>query len=132
LLLEGPRPLVERLDVVREVRGLGLMWAIEFAEPGGGSRSWRLLDRAQPGIFSQLVAVPLFSEHAILIQTSGHGANDLKGLPPLMISEADIETFADALEKTLDRARKIPTSMMRFAFKAARAGRRRAPAAAAR
>ena len=32
-LLELTRPLVERHDVVREVRGLGLMWAIEFAEP---------------------------------------------------------------------------------------------------
>jgi ornithine--oxo-acid transaminase len=130
LLLERTRPLVERYDVVRDVRGLGLMWAIEFAEPEGGSRSWRLLERAQPGIFSQLVAVPLFSEHAILIQTSGHGTNDLKAIPPLTISEADVEGFIGALEETLERARKIPSSMMRFAFKAARAGRRRAHAAA--
>jgi ornithine--oxo-acid transaminase len=132
LLLERTQPLVDRFDVVTDVRGLGLMWAIEFAEPDGGSRSWRLLERAQPGIFSQLLAVPLFSEHAILIQTSGHGQNDLKAIPPLTISEEDIDRFADALEETLDRARKIPSSMMRFAFKAARAGRRRTPAAAAR
>src|SRR5207302_2842527 len=33
LLLERTRPLVERFDVVRDVRGLGLMWAIEFGEP---------------------------------------------------------------------------------------------------
>ena len=36
-LLELTRPLVERHDVVREVRGLGLMWAIEFGEPAGGA-----------------------------------------------------------------------------------------------
>jgi ornithine--oxo-acid transaminase len=130
LLLERTRPLVERYEVVREVRGLGLMWAIEFQEPAGGSRSWRLLERKQPGIFSQLVAVPLFSDHAILIQTAGHGMNVLKGIPPLTVSEADVEYFASALEQTLQRAQRIPSAMMRFAFKAARAGRRRAPAVA--
>ncbi len=130
LLLERTLPLLERYDVVRDVRGLGLMWAIEFQEPDGGSRTWRLLERKQPGIFSQLIAVPLFSDHAILIQTAGHNMNVLKGIPSLTVSEADIEYFASALEQTLQRAQRIPAAMMRFALKAARAGRRKTPAAA--
>ena len=128
LLLERTQPLLERYDVVRDVRGLGLFWAIEFHEPEGGSRTWRLIERAQPGIFSQLVAVPLFSEHAILIQTAGHNMNVLKGIPSLTVTEADIEYFASALEQTLQRAQKIPAAAMRFALKAARAGRKRTPA----
>ena len=60
-LLELTLPLVERYDVVRDVRGLGLLWAIEFAEPAGGRRSYRLLDRVQPGLFAQVVVVPLFT-----------------------------------------------------------------------
>src|SRR5438067_3929732 len=55
LLLELTRPLVERHDVVREVRGLGLMWAIEFGEPSSGRRSYRVIERMQPGLFAQLV-----------------------------------------------------------------------------
>ncbi len=39
LLLELTRPLVERHEVVREVRGLGLMWAIELGPPAGGARA---------------------------------------------------------------------------------------------
>ncbi|HTR72364.1 MAG TPA: aspartate aminotransferase family protein, partial [Solirubrobacteraceae bacterium] len=35
LLLELTRPLVERYEVVADVRGLGLMWAIEFGPPSG-------------------------------------------------------------------------------------------------
>jgi ornithine--oxo-acid transaminase len=128
LLLERTQPLVERYDVVCDVRGLGLFWAIEFDEPDGGSRTWRLIERRQPGIFSQLVAVPLFSEHAILIQTAGHNMNVLKGIPPLTVTEADIEHFASALEQTVQRAQKIPAAAMRFALKAARAGRKRTPA----
>ena len=81
LLLELTEPFVERYDVVREVRGLGLMWAIEFQEPEGGSRTWRMLERRQPGIFSQLVAVPLFSEHAILIQAGGPSHERAQGHP---------------------------------------------------
>ena len=80
-----------------------------------------MLERAQPGIFSQLVAVPLFADHAILIQTAGHNMNVLKGIPSLTVSQADIEYFASALEQTLQRAQKIPAAMMRFALKAARA-----------
>src|SRR5439155_21556429 len=30
-LLESTRPLVDRFEVVRDVRGLGLLWAMEFA-----------------------------------------------------------------------------------------------------
>ena len=37
-LLERTSPLVERYDVVKDVRGLGLMWAVEFGEPSAGSR----------------------------------------------------------------------------------------------
>ena len=32
-LLELTLPLVDEFDVVRDVRGLGLAWAIEFGEP---------------------------------------------------------------------------------------------------
>src|ERR671933_848995 len=122
LLLELTRPLVERYEVVSEVRGLGLMWAIEFAEPESRRRSWRLLERAQPGLFAQLVVVPLFSEHAILCQVAGHNTNVVKGLPPLVVAEEDLELFAAALDAVLARAERLPRAMMGFALRAARAG----------
>jgi len=121
LLLERTRPLVERYEVVRGVRGLGLLWAIEFEEPPGGSRSWRLLERVQTGLFAQLVVGPLFSEHRILTQVAGHDSNVIKILPPLVLSEEDVDWFVSALEETLARAQKLPRAAMRFAVKAARA-----------
>jgi ornithine--oxo-acid transaminase len=123
LLLELTRPLVERYDVVLDVRGLGLMWAIEFGEPAEGARrSWRLLERAQPGLFAQLVVVPLFTEHAILSQVAGHRLNVVKVLPPLVVSEEDVERFAEALDAVLARARRLPRAAVGFALRAARAG----------
>jgi ornithine--oxo-acid transaminase len=124
-LLERTRPLVECYDVVKNVRGLGLLWAIEFEEPARGSRSWRMLERVQTGLFAQLVVVPLFSEHRILTQVAGHDSNVIKILPPLVISDADVDWFVDALEATLERAQRLPRAMVRFALKAARANRPR-------
>ena len=121
LLLERTQPLVERFDVVAEVRGLGLMWAIEFHEPERGRRSFRLLERVQPGLFSQLVVVPLFRDHQILSQVAGHNMNVIKILPPLMIDESDVDWFVDALESVLERSRGLPREMVGFALRAARA-----------
>jgi ornithine--oxo-acid transaminase len=131
LLLEQTRPLVERYEVVKDVRGLGLMWAIEFGEPDKGRTTWRMLEKMQAGIFAQLVVVPLFTDHRILSQVAGHRVNIVKGLPPLVVSADDIAWFAGALDEVVGEAQKMGRSMTSFALRAARAGRpRRAPARA--
>jgi 4-aminobutyrate aminotransferase-like enzyme len=123
---------VERYEVVKDVRGLGLMWAIEFGEPDKGRTTWRMLEKMQPGIFAQLVVVPLFTDHRILSQVAGHRVNIVKGLPPLVVSEDDIGWFAGALDQVVGEAQKMGRSMTSFALRAARAGRSRRPGVTAR
>jgi ornithine--oxo-acid transaminase len=118
-LLELTQSLVEEFEVVREVRGLGLMWAIEFAEPPSGSVTWRLMERMQNGLFAQLVTGPLFSKHRILTQVAGHNMAVVKVLPPLVLSEADVDEFASALHETVASARHMPVSLTKFAVAAA-------------
>jgi ornithine--oxo-acid transaminase len=122
LLLELTRPLVERYAIVREVRGVGLMWAIELGPPEGraGRSLWNALERAQPGLFSQLVTVPLFHEHRILCQVAGHRMNVIKALPALVIEEAEIRRFAAALETVLATAERLPSALGRFGVRMAR------------
>ena len=110
LLLELTSPLVERYEVVSDVRGLGLMWAIEFGPPEGGARRsiWNAAERAQPGIFSQLIVGPLFHEHRILCQVAGHRMNVVKALPALVVEEDEIRRFAAALEDVVARAERVP------------------------
>src|SRR5947209_5272771 len=126
LLLELTTPLVERHEVVREVRGLGLMWAIELGPPAGGGslRVWNAMERAQPGLFAQLITVPLFHEHHILCQVAGHRMNVVKALPALVIEEEEVRRFADALEQVLSRAEHVPSAMARFGLRMARGAAR--------
>jgi 4-aminobutyrate aminotransferase-like enzyme len=116
LLLELTEPLVERYEVVREVRGLGLIWAIEFGPPGGraGRKLWETVERRQAGLFSQLITVPLFHEHQILCQVAGHRMNTIKALPALVIEEDEIRRFAAALEQTVAAAEHYPAALVRF------------------
>ncbi len=116
LLLGLTEPLVERYEVVADVRGLGLMWAIEFGPPSGaGARAlWNRVERRQPGLFSQLVTVPLFHEHRIFCQVAGHRMNVIKALPPLVIEEEDIRRFAAALEQTVAAAERYPSALVKF------------------
>ncbi|HEX3692435.1 MAG TPA: aspartate aminotransferase family protein [Solirubrobacteraceae bacterium] len=120
LLLELTRPLVERYEVVRDVRGLGLMWAIELGAPAGGARRslWRATERAQPGIFSQLIVGPLFHRHRILCQVAGHRMNVIKALPALVVQEQEIRGFAAALEEVVASAERLPSAFARFGVQA--------------
>ena len=72
----------------------------------------------QPGLFAQLVVVPLFTEHRILSQVAGHDMAVIKGLPPLVVTEDDVEEFADALRTTIKHAQG-PKSLTKLALTAA-------------
>ena len=120
LLLERTRPLAERYDVVKDVRGLGLMWAIELGEPeSSGRRTYRLLERMQPALFSQVVVVPLFTEHHVLSQVAGTASTSSRGCRRSS-SREDVDWFVDALDATLAEAQKLQGDRP-LAMRAARA-----------
>jgi ornithine--oxo-acid transaminase len=119
-LLDRTLPLAEEHAVVKEARGLGLMWAMEFAEPESGSLAWRVMERVQTGLFAQLVVVPLFTRHRMLSQVAGHDLAVLKILPPLVVTEEDVDDFAGALDDVIRKATR-PTRVAGLALRAARA-----------
>ena len=70
----------------------------------GSSRTLAVqcVERAQPGLFAQLITVPLFHEHRILCQVAGHRMNVVKALPSLLIEEGEVRRFADALAEVVE------------------------------
>jgi ornithine--oxo-acid transaminase len=92
---------------------------MEFGEPESGSFAWRMMERMQTALFAQLVAVPLFTKHRILSQVAGHDLPVLKGLPPLVVTEQDLEEFAAALADVIAKATR-PPRVAGLALRAAR------------
>lgn len=112
-LLGALRAMADRYEFVREVRGKGLMIAIEFGAPKSLhlKAAWGLLETASKGLFSQMIAIPLFKHHRILTQVAGHGINVIKLLPPLVIQDRDVAHVVNAFDTTIADCHKVPGSV---------------------
>jgi hopanoid-associated sugar epimerase len=121
-------PLTERYELLREVRGLGLMIGLEFGEPESGAvrRRFRAVERLRPAIFSQMIVVPLFHRHRILTQVAADGVNIVKLLPPLVAGQEEIDYFVAALDDVLEDAHRGSRLAGEFGWTMARGAVRRA------
>jgi ornithine--oxo-acid transaminase len=121
------QPLVERYELLHEVRGKGLMIGLEFGKPTSRALRlrWNALERIRPGLFSQLIVVPLFQRHRILTQVAADNVNIVKLLPPLIAGEDEINRFVDALEDVLDDAHGSSSFYLDFGRRMARGAMRR-------
>ena len=61
-----------------------------------------MLQKARVGLFAQMVVVALFQRHRILTQVSGDHMEVIKLIPPLMIGDAEVKLFTEALADVLD------------------------------
>ncbi|MFD5731926.1 aspartate aminotransferase family protein [Streptomyces sioyaensis] len=98
--------LVDRYELLHDVRGRGLMIGIEFGRPKSLSLRgrWRMLQAARKGLFAQMVVVPLLQRHRILAQVSGDHLEVIKLIPPLIIGEREVDRFVEAFTAVMDDA----------------------------
>jgi ornithine--oxo-acid transaminase len=96
----------QRYELIKSVRGKGLMIGIEFGSPRSARlrASWNLLETASKGLFCQLITIPLFKDHKVLTQVAGHGNHTIKLLPPLTISEEDCAWIEQSFEAVISSA----------------------------
>lgn len=102
VLTAGLLALRERYEMIKEVRGEGLMIGIELRAPRSklGRLNWHLIHAASEGLFPQLIVIPLYRDHRIV--TMAAGKNDvIKLLPPLTLSVDEATAFLEALDVVL-------------------------------
>jgi acetylornithine/succinyldiaminopimelate/putrescine aminotransferase/nucleoside-diphosphate-sugar epimerase len=102
VLMEGLRELEGRHEMLKEIRGSGLMIGIELGAPRShvARLNWRLIHMASHGLFPQLIVIPLHREHRVI--TMAAGKNDvIKLLPPLTLSDSEAQSFLGALDDVL-------------------------------
>ena len=102
--------MIGRHELVKEVRGKGLMMGIKFGAPRSLKlkASWNLLETANSGLFCQLIVIPLLKEHRILSQVAGHGNHTIKLLPPLIITDEDCDWIERSFEAVIADAHRVP------------------------
>lgn len=115
-IVEDLQPLVDQYECLKEVRGLGMMMALEFAEPKSLTLklSWKMLETANRGLFSQIITVPLFTRHRILSQVAGYGMNVVKFIPPLILNDDDRRWIVEGVTDVVSDAHRIPGAAWDF------------------
>ena len=111
-LLDAFAGMVDRYELVREVRGKGLMIAIDFGRPRSVAlrAEWDLIEAAREGLFAQAITVPLFTEHRILTQVAGPTSHAVKFLPPFVISDDDCKWIIDSVDAVVAAAHRVPAA----------------------
>jgi len=106
LMRERLAALVDRYELLADVRGRGLMIGIEFGRPSSLKlrAGWTALQAARKGLFAQTVVNALFHRHKILTQVSGDHLEVIKLIPPLTITEREVDAFVTAFVDVMDEA----------------------------
>ncbi len=109
-LLAALRPFVEKYDLVRDVRGKGLLLGIEFGEPKGFMlrQAWNLMHKINRGLFAQAFTIPLLEKHAVLSQVAGSNQDVLKIAPSFVIGQDDHDWLVRALDDVFAASHKFP------------------------
>jgi ornithine--oxo-acid transaminase len=98
------REALSGYEMVKEIRGTGLLNGIEFGAPQ------RLLLRVpfeafmkiHPGMFGQVIVMRLFRDHGFLTQICGNNFMVLKAAPPLVVEEREIDRFVNSLKDVVE------------------------------
>jgi ornithine--oxo-acid transaminase len=98
------REALSGYEMVKEVRGTGLLNGIEFTAPR------RLLLRVpfegfmkiHSGMFGQVIVMRLFRDHGFLTQICGNNFMVLKAAPPLVVEEREIDGFVKAVTDVVE------------------------------
>lgn len=91
-------------EMVKEVRGIGLMSGIEFAAPQQLRLriAFEAFKKIHAGLFGQMLVMRLFREKNILTQICGNNFMVLKVAPPLVVTTQQCDAFVAAVGEVVE------------------------------
>src|SRR6187200_914378 len=109
-LMRELNAIIPHYEMLRDVRGKGLMIGIEFGPPDSFrlKASWSVLETANKGLFCQLITIPLFKEQKILCQVAGHASHTIKLLPAFVINDKDCDWIVRAFDEVIAGSHRVP------------------------
>jgi ornithine--oxo-acid transaminase len=102
-LRDGLAEMAKHYDVIKKVKGKGLMCSIYFRDSAQPSLKLqqKLMGMADEGSFAAAVNMKMYTEQHVITQIPGPGLNGIKILPPVTSTDQDIDYFLAALEDTI-------------------------------
>ncbi len=97
---------LQEFEMVKEIRGMGLLMGIEFQAP----KQLRLrlpyeaFGAIHGGMFGQILVMRLFRDFGFLTQVCGNNLMVLKVAPPLVVEEAQMDAFVAAVRSVMELA----------------------------
>lgn len=93
-------------EMVKEVRGMGMLSGIEFTVPRRMALrlSFEAFRKIHPAMFGQILVMRLFRDRGMLTQICGNNFMVLKVAPPLAITERQLAEFVGAVHYVVDLA----------------------------
>jgi ornithine--oxo-acid transaminase len=103
-LRHGLRQALSGYEMVKEVRGTGLLNGIEFTAPRALHLRvpFEAFMKIHSGMFGQVIVMRLFRDHGFLTQICGNNFMVLKAAPPLVVEEREIDGFVKALKNVVE------------------------------
>ena len=93
-------------EMVKEVRGTGLLMGIEFQEPSQLRLRipYQAFSAMHPAMFGQIVVMRLFRDSGFLTQICGNNFRVLKVAPPLVVTDSQLDQFVQAIQNVVELA----------------------------
>jgi ornithine--oxo-acid transaminase len=93
-------------EMVKSVRGAGLLMGIEFQSPRELALRvpFEAFGKIHPAMFGQILVMRLFRDHGILTQICGNDFMVLKVAPPLVVTDAQVDRFVAAIREVVELA----------------------------
>jgi len=125
-LVDRLKGMAGKYELIREVRGRGLMIAIEFGQPRSLTlkAGWKMIHGVNQDLFCQSLLMPLIMDHHILAQVAVHGKDIIKLIPPLVFDQADADRFIEAFDQVLAATHRLPGPIWEVGSRLAKAALR--------
>lgn len=97
------RQALSGYEMVKEVRGIGLLSGIEFQAPSKIAlrMPYEAFRHIHAGMFGQMLVMRLFRQERILTQICGNNFMVLKAAPPLIVDSKQMDYFVQAIERVV-------------------------------
>jgi len=95
------RSALSPYEMVKDVRGLGMLSGIEFQRPSqfGLRLSFEAFARIHPAMFGQMIVMRLFQDEDLLTQICGNNFLVLKVAPPLIVEPDQLDQFVHSVAR---------------------------------